>query len=334
MTPCSQQSTTVSLSVGVAKVEDGAPHSPFATSSRSCKTKKMAKKPNLSRDVADSNPAALNPQTAKKSVVWSKAVRSDEKEVEKGSKPKARVKAKREESPVCGCLEPPKKKAKVSDSGEGVSESAGTNSQSRKRAGARKARPVSRSSSHSEEDTHGEDSTSHLARMCDATTPPAPAPPRPKSQPKATPSVPPEPSDSADAECHTALTGMLVEALATSRATSMDSSALYLALTHTHPYLKSERPKKEFLALIASVLEAGRARCGMFEKVDSSGEVSRHKALESRWFYVPERDEDGERASLISAIMPRQKRNETKKYKQYYYRPLDKISRWDPEDAP
>ncbi|KAF8843054.1 hypothetical protein BDN67DRAFT_988805 [Paxillus ammoniavirescens] len=127
---------------------------------------------------------------------------------------------------------------------------------------------------------------------------------------------------------------MLVEALATSRATSMDSSALYLALTHTHPHLKSERPKKDFLTLIASVLEAGRARCGIFEKVDSSGEVSQYKALESRWFYVPERDEDSERASLISAIMPRQKRNETKKYKQYYYRPLDKISRWDPEDAP
>ena len=32
--------------------------------------------------------------------------------------------------------------------------------------------------------------------------------------------------------------------------------------------------------------------------------------------------------------MPRPaKRNETKKYKQYYWRPLDKISKWDSEDA-
>ncbi|KIJ68027.1 hypothetical protein HYDPIDRAFT_70423, partial [Hydnomerulius pinastri MD-312] len=146
------------------------------------------------------------------------------------------------------------------------------------------------------------------------------------------PSASLDPSDPADGESHVALTGMLVEALATSRATSMDSAALYLALTQTHPNLKSERPKKEFLKLITTVLEAGRTRCGMFEKVDSSGEASRHKALEGRWFYVPERDEDQERALLISAIMPRQKRNETKKYKQYYYRPLDKISRWDPED--
>ncbi|KAH7888958.1 hypothetical protein F5I97DRAFT_1804314 [Phlebopus sp. FC_14] len=133
---------------------------------------------------------------------------------------------------------------------------------------------------------------------------------------------------------HGELTGMLVEALATSRASSMDPSALYLTLTRTHPNVKSEHPKKEFLKLISTVLEAGRRRCGMFEKVDSSGEASRHQPIDGRWFYIPERDEDQERASLISAIMPRQKRSETKKYKQYYYRPLDKISRWDSEDAP
>lgn len=142
------------------------------------------------------------------------------------------------------------------------------------------------------------------------------------------------PMDAVDVEFHVALTGMLIEALATSRATSMDSAALHLVLTEAHPYLAAERSKEELLVDIAAVLEAGRARCGMFEKVDSSGERSRHKELESRWFYVPERDEDRERASLMGAIMPRQKRNETKKYKQYYYRPLDKMSRWDPEDAP
>ena len=153
-------------------------------------------------------------------------------------------------------------------------------------------------------------------------------------QPTPSPSRTPVSMDAVDVEFHTALTGMLIEALAASRATSMDASALYLVLTQAHPYLAAERSKRELLMDIAAVLEAGRARCRMFEKVDGSGERSRHKALESRWFYVPERDEDPERASLISAIMPRQKRNETKKYKQYYYRPLDKMSRWDPEDAP
>jgi hypothetical protein len=57
------------------------------------------------------------------------------------------------------------------------------------------------------------------------------------------------------------------------------------------------------------------------------------RPLEAQWFYVPERDEDQERATLIRSMMPRPgKRSETKKYKQYYYRPLGKISRWDPED--
>jgi lipoprotein NlpI len=55
--------------------------------------------------------------------------------------------------------------------------------------------------------------------------------------------------------------------------------------------------------------------------------------LEAQWFYVPERDSDQERAMLIRSMMPRPgKRSETKKYKQYYYRPLEKISRWDGED--
>ena len=55
--------------------------------------------------------------------------------------------------------------------------------------------------------------------------------------------------------------------------------------------------------------------------------------VEAQWFYVPERDPDQERASLIKMMFPRlAKRSETKKAKQYYWRPLPKISRWDPED--
>jgi len=140
------------------------------------------------------------------------------------------------------------------------------------------------------------------------------------------------------AEKHVELTGMLVEALATSRATSMDTAALYLALTRAHPALKTERPRKDLLKHIGTVLEDGRARCGMFERVQSSGEVACEDGGDEgnghgRWFYVPERDEDKERAGLISTLAPRQKRSETKKYKQYYWRPLDRISRWDAEDA-
>ena len=56
-------------------------------------------------------------------------------------------------------------------------------------------------------------------------------------------------------------------------------------------------------------------------------------ALEARWFYDPDRDEDGERAMLVRSMMRRPgKRSETMKYKQYYWKPLAKITRWDRED--
>lgn len=126
------------------------------------------------------------------------------------------------------------------------------------------------------------------------------------------------------------LTGMLVEALATSRASSMDPLALHTAITQTHPHLKTKHNKKEWLDLIPAMLEVGRERCGMFEKVQSSGTDG---AKQARWFYVSERDEDRERAELLQELMPKQKRNETKKFKKYYYAPLQKVSRWESEDA-
>ncbi|KAG2154459.1 uncharacterized protein EDB93DRAFT_1132425 [Suillus bovinus] len=126
------------------------------------------------------------------------------------------------------------------------------------------------------------------------------------------------------------ITGMLVEALATSRASSMDPLALHTAITQTHPHLKTKHNKKEWLNLIPAILEAGRERCGMFEKVQSSGTDG---AKQARWFYVSDRDEDRERAGLLEELMPKQKRNETKKFKKYYYPPLQKVSRWDSEDA-
>ncbi|OJA15618.1 hypothetical protein AZE42_10322 [Rhizopogon vesiculosus] len=125
-------------------------------------------------------------------------------------------------------------------------------------------------------------------------------------------------------------TGMLVEALATSRASSMDPFALHSALIQTHPHLDTKYDKKQWLKVIPAVLEAGRVRCGMFEKVHSSGTNGEKQA---RWFYLSEKDEDRERAGLLEELMPKQKRSETKKFKKYYYKPLNKISRWDSEDA-
>ncbi|KAF9076871.1 hypothetical protein BDP27DRAFT_1312734 [Rhodocollybia butyracea] len=69
-------------------------------------------------------------------------------------------------------------------------------------------------------------------------------------------------------------------------------------------------------------------RCGMFGMVESSFRND-PRALpppfSSRFFYVPDKDPDTERASLIQLTMPGAgKRSETKKYKQYYWKPVGK----------
>ncbi|KII92510.1 hypothetical protein PLICRDRAFT_474294 [Plicaturopsis crispa FD-325 SS-3] len=141
------------------------------------------------------------------------------------------------------------------------------------------------------------------------------------------------PSDSASTHPETPeLLGLLIETFATSRASSLPASSLYKSLIQSRPALKAVRSRDKWLRVISGVLEDGRARSGVFDKVESKGTDGDNK-LEAQWFYVPEQDEDQERAALIRSIMPRAgKRSETKKSKQYYWRPLDKISRWDPED--
>ncbi|KAG6831910.1 hypothetical protein H0H87_003408 [Tephrocybe sp. NHM501043] len=149
-----------------------------------------------------------------------------------------------------------------------------------------------------------------------------------KSQPSPTKPQPTAPKDSAVEE----ILGMLIETMATSRASSMPASSLYKSALLTRPSLSSQRSEPEWLVAIESTLHHGEAR-GVFGKVESSFKDEAGRPLEAQWFYVPEGDEDQERAALVRSMMPRAgKRSETKKYKQYYWRPLAKISRWDPED--
>lgn len=128
--------------------------------------------------------------------------------------------------------------------------------------------------------------------------------------------------------------GLLIEVLATSRASSLPISSLYKALMQSRPSLKEQKTKKEWCEVFLRVLSrCNRSGQGVFGKVESSGKDDADRPLESQWFYVPENDHDQERAALIRNMMPRPaKRSETKKYKQYYYQPLGKITRWDSED--
>ncbi|KAF7979841.1 hypothetical protein HWV62_40583 [Athelia sp. TMB] len=148
------------------------------------------------------------------------------------------------------------------------------------------------------------------------------------SEPKPTPT--PQPTQLAPARV-AELQGMVIEAFAVARASALPASALLASMAGSRPGLRAGAGDVE------AALEAGLRACGMFGKVESSFRDDRDRdgarALEAKWFYVPERDADQERAGLIRSMMPRAaKRSETKKYKQYYFQPLDKISRWDPED--
>lgn len=147
------------------------------------------------------------------------------------------------------------------------------------------------------------------------------------------PSSKPQQDDTDTSELDAEITGMLIECMATSRASSLPISSLYKSLMECRPSLKAQRNEKEWAIVFRRVLKNGVAGTGVFGKVESSGKDDSDRPLEAQWFYVPERDDDEERAALIRSMMPRpSKRTETKKYKQYYYRPLEKISRWDDED--
>ncbi|EKM75576.1 hypothetical protein AGABI1DRAFT_109333 [Agaricus bisporus var. burnettii JB137-S8] len=129
--------------------------------------------------------------------------------------------------------------------------------------------------------------------------------------------------------------GMIIEGMATSRASSLPISQICKIILQSRPSMKAERDEKEWRDVFCRILQSGVAGqgSGVFGKVDSSYKDENKPAAEARWFYVPEMDCDQERATLIRSMMPRPgKRSVTKKYKQYYYQPLEKISRWDPED--
>ncbi|KAF7347805.1 hypothetical protein MVEN_01538000 [Mycena venus] len=185
------------------------------------------------------------------------------------------------------------------------------------------------------------------ARASARNPPPAPKTKQRKARPRSpspsvssssrSPSVSPEePAHKPVPELDPELCGMLIECMATSRASSLPMSTLYKSVMQSYPSLKSRGSEDECLELMERVLEGGTVvggGGGVFGKVQRTGKDDSDPPLEAQWFYVPERDPDQERAQLISSMMPRPaKRTETKKYKQYYFQPLGKISRWDPED--
>ncbi|KAG5635260.1 hypothetical protein H0H81_011895 [Sphagnurus paluster] len=159
-------------------------------------------------------------------------------------------------------------------------------------------------------------------------------PPKPIST--TCPPKPQPPQDPGTQALDAEIFGMLIESMATSRASCLPVSTLLKSVMQSRPSMRDDRTEGEWRVVVERVLNSGEASMGgsgVFGKVESSFKDDSDRPLDAQWFYVPELDEDQDRATLIRSMMPRPgKRSTTKKYKQYYYRPLDKISRWDHED--
>jgi hypothetical protein len=149
--------------------------------------------------------------------------------------------------------------------------------------------------------------------------------------------------------------GHLIATMATARASALAPSTLYSALQRAAPVLARSQPKRTWLREINRVLATGATR-GVFGCVGANGEAVADAAsdaatkptgrggrkssatalaggrhVERMWFYKPDGDWDRERAEVAKATMP-ERRSESRKFKRYYWKPLDKISKWDRED--
>lgn len=96
--------------------------------------------------------------------------------------------------------------------------------------------------------------------------------------------------DSDTPELDAEITGMLIECMATSRASSLPISSLYKSVMECRPSLKAQRSEKEWVTVFRRVLRNGVAGSGVFGKVESSGKVSDFSAffslLTDKWIDI------------------------------------------------
>lgn len=151
-----------------------------------------------------------------------------------------------------------------------------------------------------------------------------------ESQPSTSTDQPTLASSAIDASVKAEMRGFLIQAMGLSRASSMPASSLLREVLREQPQLAHQRAKDEWLSLIEDTL-ANAPGCEVFGRIDRIGTDAADNPLEAQWFYIPEKDEDQDRAVLLREMMPK-KRTATKSHKQYYYRPLGKMSRWDAEE--
>ncbi|KZT43555.1 hypothetical protein SISSUDRAFT_1057560 [Sistotremastrum suecicum HHB10207 ss-3] len=127
------------------------------------------------------------------------------------------------------------------------------------------------------------------------------------------------------------LEGHLISTLALSRTSSMAPSSLLRSILEAQPHMLRIQSKKEWLPHVKEVLERGCGEKCVFGRIRRTGTDAASRKLEDQYYYAAEYDPDPSRAELLQGLMPK-KRAVTKHHLQYYYEPVGKGSRWDPED--
>lgn len=101
--------------------------------------------------------------------------------------------------------------------------------------------------------------------------------PSSQSKPKSSSTVHAESRSAANDPETREIVGMLIETMATSRASSLAVSSLYKSVMQSRPSLKTQRSEKEWIGVLKRVLNifSGGGMGGVFGKVESSGKVRR-----------------------------------------------------------
>jgi hypothetical protein len=139
--------------------------------------------------------------------------------------------------------------------------------------------------------------------------------------------------------------GHVVSTLALSRSSSMTVPAIVKNILAAQPGWLDMSSRKEWEQVVREILNANTT---LFGRIKRTGTVSiplilspafvsylyqdaASQKLEDQYYYDADNDPDQSRAEVFRMVMPK-KRGCTKQHQQYYYEPVAKPSRWDPED--
>ncbi|PVF94044.1 hypothetical protein CPB86DRAFT_818296 [Serendipita vermifera] len=116
------------------------------------------------------------------------------------------------------------------------------------------------------------------------------------------------------------LIGSLIQILALSGRSSMQTSKIVEEMLASSPSLRSERSAEEWTSICIGIMSVKP----VFGRADSKGlKNADNESIEDEWYYRPEDDEDDERREMLGGFQRGGgKRRATVQKKQYYWKPV------------